>query len=50
MQHCIDCSMAQWLGAQRRDVSAALALSSILVAASLVTSTQQSVRQGNTIE
>ena len=34
---CNDCSMAQWLGAKRREGSVALVLGSILVAASLVT-------------
>ena len=39
---CNGCSMAQWLGAQRREESVAPVLGSILVAASLVTCIQQS--------
>ena len=39
---CNDCSMAQWLGAQRREASAALVLGSILVVTSLITCFQES--------
>ena len=42
VQVCNDCSMAQWLRAQRNEESVALVLGSILVAALLVTCFQQS--------
>ena len=42
MQVCNDCSVVQWVRAQRGKSGAELVLGSILVAASLVTDLQQS--------